>query len=262
MDIFTTTLKTGLLFLLIFSFSNLFAQGNVGINDDGSTPNAGAILDLKSTDKGLLIPRMTTAQRILINGGTPADGMMVYDTDFQSFWYYNGTSWINFNERLMMEDADQDTKIQVEESPDEDIIRFDVEGIEVMRHDGKTLHAQAPGGSLFIGNDAGLNDDGLDDAIANENTFVGESAGYSNTVGIHNTILGNNAGAFNVSGYGNTFIGRKAGYNTTSSGNTFLGSGTGYENTSGNKNTMTGYSAGYKNTSGNENYFFRLLCWL
>ena len=131
MDILFTTLKnvlkTTLLFVGIFYCSlNSFAQG-VGINDDGSTPNSSAILDLKSTDKGLLIPRMTTAERLLIASGTPAEAMMVYDTDFQSFWYYDGTSWANMNARVMMEDTDQDTKIQVEESPDEDIIRFDIE---------------------------------------------------------------------------------------------------------------------------------------
>ena len=82
-----------------------------------------------------------------------------FDTDSDSFWYFDGAIWRSID-KLLLEDADQDTKVQVEESADEDVIRFDVEGIEVMRHDGKTLHAAADGESLFIGVDAGVNDDG------------------------------------------------------------------------------------------------------
>ena len=48
----------------------------VGINTDGSDPDASAILDIKSTDKGLLIPRMTTTQRNDINA--PRTGLMIY----------------------------------------------------------------------------------------------------------------------------------------------------------------------------------------
>ncbi|MEZ4930570.1 MAG: hypothetical protein R2788_00325 [Saprospiraceae bacterium] len=194
---FNKIIITGLFFILIqFVAVETNAQGNVGINDDGSTPNAGAILDLKSTDKGLLIPRMTSAQRLAISGGTPSKGMLVYDTNTQSFWYYNNAGWNNMT--TMLSDADKDTKIQVEESADEDVIRFDVAGVEVMRHDGKTLHAEAPGESLFIGTDAGLNDDGIGDGLGNQNTFIGYSAGYTNNTAIQNTFLGTYAGTFNV----------------------------------------------------------------
>jgi uncharacterized protein (TIGR02145 family) len=55
-----------------------FAQ-SVGINDNGSIPNSKAILDVKSTSKGMLIPRMTSAQiGAIVN---PADGLQVYNTD-------------------------------------------------------------------------------------------------------------------------------------------------------------------------------------
>lgn len=70
----------------------IFSQ-NVGINDDGSGPNASAILDVRSTSKGMLIPRMTQAQRNLI--AAPATGLMVYQTDeTDGFYYFNGTAWL------------------------------------------------------------------------------------------------------------------------------------------------------------------------
>jgi hypothetical protein len=76
---------------LLLSAGMTFAQG-VGINADGTTPDNSAMLDIKSTDKGLLIPRITATQRTLINN--PAPGLMVYQTDAPSgFYYYDGTAW-------------------------------------------------------------------------------------------------------------------------------------------------------------------------
>jgi hypothetical protein len=69
----------------------LFAQ-NVGINADGSTPDASAMLDIKSTTKGLLIPRMTTAERTAIT--SPATGLLVYDNTLSLYYSYNGTAWV------------------------------------------------------------------------------------------------------------------------------------------------------------------------
>ena len=82
--------KFALLVLIItFSIGNLVAQ-SVGINNDGSAPDTSAMLDIKSTTKGLLIPRMTQAQRIAVN---PApQGLMVYQTDGTSGFYYNASS--------------------------------------------------------------------------------------------------------------------------------------------------------------------------
>lgn len=64
---------------------------NVAINNDGSVASSSAALDIKSTDKGLLIPRMTTAQRNAISA--PATGLMVFDNSTGSFWFYTGTTW-------------------------------------------------------------------------------------------------------------------------------------------------------------------------
>ncbi len=74
--------------LLLFS-STLFSQ--VSINTDNSAPDNSAMLDVKSTTRGALLPRMTTAERISI--ASPAAGLTVYDLTTQSYWYYNGTAW-------------------------------------------------------------------------------------------------------------------------------------------------------------------------
>jgi len=65
-----------------------------------STPHASSILDVRATDKGMLIPRLTTVQRQAI--ASPANGLLVYDTDENSFFYYDATKggWVgvvNYN---------------------------------------------------------------------------------------------------------------------------------------------------------------------
>jgi hypothetical protein len=75
-------LQACLLFFMIVITTNMFAQVGIGT----TTPNASSILDLTSSTQGLLTPRMTTVQRIAI--ATPADGLMVYDTDLKSFYHY------------------------------------------------------------------------------------------------------------------------------------------------------------------------------
>jgi hypothetical protein len=75
-------------FFLVCS-QTLFPQ--VAVNTDGSAPNASAMFDIKSTTKGLLIPRMTTVQMNLI--GSPAAGLMLYNTTDNNFYFHNGSGW-------------------------------------------------------------------------------------------------------------------------------------------------------------------------
>jgi len=82
--------------LLYCSLSEGRAQGTA-INTSGNAAHSSAILDVTSTDKGLLIPRMTTAQRDAIATAcscTPAAGLIIYNTDCQAINYYNGAAWI------------------------------------------------------------------------------------------------------------------------------------------------------------------------
>ncbi len=64
--------------------------GSVGIRN--SSPNASAALDVTSTTAGVLIPRMTTAQYNAIT--SPATGLLIYCTDNNKFYYYDGAQWV------------------------------------------------------------------------------------------------------------------------------------------------------------------------
>lgn len=82
------------LFLLIsaLALTNAYSQ-NVAINATGSLPDSSAMLDVSSTTKGFLPPRMTLSQRNLIN--QPATGIIIYQTDDVTGLYCNiGTAAI------------------------------------------------------------------------------------------------------------------------------------------------------------------------
>ncbi|UQD55220.1 hypothetical protein [Flavobacterium sp. K5-23] len=72
---------------------NVYSQVGIGT----ITPNASSVLDVSSTTQGMLTPRMTTAQRIAI--ASPANGLMVYDTDLKAFHHYDTstTSWVKIS---------------------------------------------------------------------------------------------------------------------------------------------------------------------
>lgn len=78
---------------LIFFVHRAFAQNNVGIGTN--TPDASAILEMSSSNQGVLVPRLTSAQRLAVL--TPANGLLVFDTDISCFFFYSSAipGWQN-----------------------------------------------------------------------------------------------------------------------------------------------------------------------
>ncbi len=83
--------KIILLLVLFFNTSNSYSQ-SIGISSGAIIPDPSSILEMRTTTKGLLIPRMTQAQRDLIS--SPANGLMAYNTSTNQFDFYNGIQWI------------------------------------------------------------------------------------------------------------------------------------------------------------------------
>ncbi len=82
--------KFTFLFTIILVGLTTIAQ-NVAISNDGSEPDPSAMLDVISTDKGILIPRIPFANRTV----NPATGLLIYQTDsVPGFYYFNGGEWI------------------------------------------------------------------------------------------------------------------------------------------------------------------------
>ncbi|WP_147437272.1 hypothetical protein [Ulvibacter antarcticus] len=78
-------------FIVLFSIS-IHAQVGIGT----ITPDPSAALDITSTETGILIPRLTQAERDLIV--SPATGLLIFQTDGTAgFYYWNGTVWSPFS---------------------------------------------------------------------------------------------------------------------------------------------------------------------
>jgi hypothetical protein len=85
----TLTLKVQSLILILIISVNSTSMAQIGIGT--LTPDASAMLEISSTTKGFLPPRMDTTARDLIT--TPAPGLSIYNTITNKLNYHNGTSW-------------------------------------------------------------------------------------------------------------------------------------------------------------------------
>lgn len=143
-----------------------------------------------------------------------------------------------------LEDADSDTKIQVEETADEDAIRFDIDGTEFLRIEENSngvgrIDAPNNQNNIIIGEDAGLQNG----PFTADNIFIGTNTGGTSVSAVRNVFIGTNSGSSTVSGVNNTFVGYRSGASNAGVGNTFIGSEAG-ANSSGDNNVFIGQFAG------------------
>lgn len=245
---------------LLFVATMCEGQGNVGINNPA--PHASALLDLTSTNKGLLTPRMTTVQRTAI--ATPATGLLVFDTSLNAFWYYDGAAWVPLatgsgSGWSTTGNAGTNPATNFLGTTDNQALRFRVNGQHAGRLDpaggnstfGLNAGALITGtGNTFVGSGSGAAN-----ASGSNNVFVGAGTGATNTWGSENAYLGAGAGSNTSWGAMNTIVGHDAGRSATANQNTLVGDRCGYSTTTGGLNTFMGKSAGYWNTTGSYNTF-------
>lgn len=89
----TNFIKLAIMIIAVAALPNTASSQSLSVNTDGSTADASAILDVKSTTKGMLIPRMSRTERDAI--ASPATGLIIYQNapDSVGLYYYNGTAW-------------------------------------------------------------------------------------------------------------------------------------------------------------------------
>jgi trimeric autotransporter adhesin len=209
---------------------------NVAINSDGSAAIASALLDVKSTDKGMLVPRMSATQRVAI--AAPVNGLLVYDMDSLAFSYFDGLVWIflkgnnSISGQWNLKGNAGTTAANFIGTTDAQDLRFKVNG-EWFGFLGST----------------------------NKNIFWGENSGISNTTGTKNISIGTGAGAGNLDRSNLVAIGDSALYNNgvgatvfnQATENTAVGSKSLFTNTVGNSNTATGIGSLQSNSVGSFN---------
>ncbi|MBE0640254.1 MAG: DUF1566 domain-containing protein [Bacteroidales bacterium] len=193
--------------LLLFATALLlgiqsYAQTGVAINTTGNDPDTSAMLDVSSTTKGLLIPRMTEAQRTAI--ALPAKGLLVYQNDgTEGFYYYDGSAWtnlslVNFNESNYTYNAKTGVKLQADNA------ETNVDLVLSPKGNGAIM-AHQPDGTEAGGNNRGqyavdfqmVRDDpsqvasGVGSAVFGFYNKV--SGAYSYALGYRNTVSGQNS---------------------------------------------------------------------
>ncbi len=215
-------MKKSILFLVIVVLlTPVQMVAQVGINTDGSNPDSSAMLDVKSTVRGLLIPRMNSQQMYLIP--SPATGLMVYNTENNSIYYFNGASWVSLGlggiNWLLTGNGGTDPALNFVGTTDNQPLKFRV---------NNTAAGEI---NPIYGN-----------------VFMGWLAGSATSTGYSNVAIGSGSLKINTVGHNLVAIGDSAlySYNSTSyddPGNTAIGSKALADDSSGIKNTAVGYKA-------------------
>ncbi len=90
-------MKANILLILLFVLVTSASAQNISINATGAAPDTSSMLDISSTKTGLLIPRMTTAQRDSII--LPANALQIFNTTTKSLNIYNNSRWESITPR-------------------------------------------------------------------------------------------------------------------------------------------------------------------
>ncbi len=275
-------LYTTFIGLFFIVFTGLHAQtntfpstGSVGIGT--TTPDASSLLEIKSTKKGLLIPRMTKTQRDAI--ASPAIGLLIYQTNSTpGFYYYDGSGWKASNSgagggaNINLSNLSA-TKINAALLPDTTNKRNFGNATKSWKdiylsgsvYLGGSKFLSGTYQNLFLGTSSGTNvtsDAYWNTGVGNQslqnntsgsrNTAIGFFTLVSNTTGGSNTALGMQALEKNMTGQYNTGLGDFAlEANIDGSSNTSVGKWSLTENKNGSNNVAIGESALYYNNANN-----------
>lgn len=270
-----------LIITILFVTTGLSAQ-NFAINTDGSSANASALLDVKSTAKGVLIPRMTKTEKNAIV--SPATGLLIFQSgpDSVGFHFYNGSQWSwlsiasNLN-WLTTGNAGTSAATNFLGTTDNQPLSFRQNNLWIGRFD-KTLQnysigdsaganltgtgniaigkkalkkATNPGSSIAIGDSAMANSTSISPGVA-----IGFNSMAAGTTALYNTAVGAYTIASNPAAFGNTAVGNAALYlGVSGDHNTMIGTDAGRNNAA-NINTAVGSQAMRNNTTGTENAAF------
>ena len=279
-----TFLATALILALAIT-STTNAQVGIGVSTANINPSAQ--LDVSSTTKGFLPPRMTTTQRDAIS--TPATGLVIFNTTTNSIEYRSSTGWVELTAVtpttmgtvsgnstasggtitsgvLSLAPADGNnggivtTAAQTFAGPKTFNADLIAHGVTVGTGSGDIISNTAVGQNSLYNNTSGYYNtaNGFEALYLNNigvrNTANGFEALHSNINRSENTANGVYALFFNTSGYANTANGVEAlNYNTIGNYNTANGKGALYNNTTGSTNTANGYYSLYNNTTGYQN---------
>ena len=201
-------------------------------------PDTTSVLDLSSTTKGALFPRMTTAQRTDITA--PAIGLTVFDLDSKTYWYYADSAWVEISTNKDESSQDNNKSRDVSDfwttqgndlSGTEFIGTTSESSLEFRANDVRSGFIDLPLNNTFFGYAAGSQSEG------EFNVAIGKDALHHATGAVANIAIGVAALYNNLSGQGNVIMGPEAAYYNQGSENVVIGHGAFYR--SGNQSSIT-----------------------
>lgn len=251
--------------------------GSVGIGT--SFPDQSAVLDVSSTSKGVLFPRMSRGQRDAIQ--SPAAGLLIYQTDENAGFYYYMNGWQPISSSLVSGANRTLSNLLAPISVNVDLLPIGSGDYNIGSPSNgwrdiyltSTLYLQGSrylsmeGTNNFFGTNAGN-----PSISGSDNTAIGKTALANNTSGHWNTAAGAEAMYLNSGGYTNASFGYRSMFANTGGsfnssfgglalsslsigqGNTVVGTNAMHGQTSGNDNVVVGHYGG-QNFSGNNNSF-------
>ena len=257
-------------FLLIV-ITSLHAQVGIGT----TSPNASSMLDITSTNSGLLIPRIPLVSATDLSIITsPITSLLVYNSGFapNGYYYWNGSIWVqlavgsNTDWSLTGNTGTSSATNFFGTTDDVDIVfkRFNVSAGYIGNPIGatpSTLNVKNTifGANSLLNSTIGYRNTAIGSNVMTGNTSgsinvaIGDAALASNTSGIENTAVGVGALFSNSTNNSNTAIGRNSLTSNTADYNTAVGDRSLTANTLGTQNTAIGVSSLRQNTQGNNN---------
>jgi hypothetical protein len=239
------------LLIVIVSTPDLYAQ-SFSINTDGNIADTSAILDVRSSVKGMLVPRMTKTQRNTIFH--PATGLMIFQNgpDSTGFYFFDGNAWYWMYSTENMLYGDSTSWKRTGNSGTTPAANF--VGTTDNQPLGFRVNNIKAGLLDHINHNTSLGTGSLMNYTGNNSVAVGDSSLFSGTSGSGCVAIGHAALRFNTSGSDNAAFGSNSLYKTTTGfGNTGAGSNSLYNNTTGHDNTGSGFLALHETTSGFQN---------
>ena len=197
--------------LLVFTTNIVFSQVGIGT----TTPDSSSMLDIKSTDKGILIPRMTFVQKDLIS--SPVSGLLIYQTNGEDgFYFYDGANWLRLVKNVSPSFSGVITSGAISATGTVSATAFvgdgsGLTGIGTSSSTFKDAYSNVVVGSKLVSLTPSITiQSGNDDFFGYRNLAIGDSTLVRNTTGWDNVALGHSALYSNTTGAFNTAIGVSA----------------------------------------------------
>jgi hypothetical protein len=274
-------MNKGIVFIILVLANNYLTAQNVGIGTP--TPDASAILEISSSNKGLLVPRLNLLSPTdVVTVPAPAVGLLVINLngnisqmpDGGGFYVWTGSSWVKL---LIRENGNSTTawttKGNTSTNASDNFLGTTDKVPLIFKINNSLAGKIDTSGSIAFGRGALKNNPGnrlntafgdsslfnnyTDNPIlifASQNTAIGNKALYANTTGNRNVAIGHEAMHSNQNGFANSAVGAIAmQFNTSGVSNAALGFAALNKNTEGDNNTAIGANSLTFNTTGNSN---------